>query len=88
MATFTEHSHTTAIYPSNIERYRNVVAHAMSEIHGCPPATVDALLSDYEDVLLACWTGGIAACTPIKLLFAEWKTFRTEAHISDKELTV
>jgi hypothetical protein len=37
---------------------------------------VEYAVTEYEDVLSACWTGGIAAIAVIKLLYAEWKTFR------------
>ena len=57
-------------------KFKEVVSHGLTETHKCPQELADALVAEYEDVLSACWTGGITAFTVIKLLYAEWKTFR------------
>lgn len=64
-----------AVFDS-FDHYSNLVSHGLTETHKCPHEVATALVTEYEDVLSACWTGGIAAITVIKLLYAEWKTFR------------
>ncbi len=60
----------------SLEYYRQVVALGLAETHACPPGVVAALMDDYGEVLDGCWAIGVAAIDPIKLLYAEWKTFR------------
>ena len=60
----------------SFEHYKNLVTHGLTETHKCPHDLASTLVTDYEDVLSACWTGGITAVAVIKLLYAEWKTFR------------
>lgn len=59
-----------------IEHYRNAVAAGLARAHSCPPEVVVALMEDYDDVLRGCWSIGAAPIGLIKLLYAEWKTFR------------
>lgn len=63
----------------SLDHYRGLVRSGLSETHSCPLEIVDALLTDYDDVVRGCWNIGTAAVTPIKLLYAEWKTFRVVA---------
>lgn len=60
----------------SIDHYRGVVKSGLTEIHACPAEIVEALMSEYDDVIRGCWNVGTAAVVPIKLLYAEWKTFR------------
>lgn len=60
----------------SLDHYRDAVRSGLAETHACPPDIVVALLSDYDDVVRGCWDIGTAAAVPIKLLYAEWKTFR------------
>ncbi|MDN7500050.1 hypothetical protein QZM89_33165 [Burkholderia gladioli] len=60
----------------SLEYYRHVVALGLAETHACPPGVVAALMDDYGEALHGCWAIGAAAIVPIKLLYAEWKTFR------------
>lgn len=60
----------------SLDYYRHVVASGLAEAHACPPEIVSALMADYDDVVRGCWNSGTAAIVPIKLLYAEWKTFR------------
>lgn len=60
----------------SFEKFKDLVSHGLTETHKCPQEVATALVAEYEDVLSACWTGGITAITVIKLLYAEWKIFR------------
>jgi hypothetical protein len=60
----------------SLDYYRGVVSAGLAETHACPAEIVAALMADYDDVVRGCWNIGIAAVVPIKLLYAEWKTFR------------
>lgn len=60
-------------------RYRDIVTHGLTVTHGCPHDTAAALLADYDDVIQACWSEGVAAVGVIKLLYSEWKVFRNTA---------
>lgn len=60
----------------SLDHYRGLVRSGLSETYSCPLEIVDALMADYDDVVQGCWKIGTTAVTPIKLLYAEWKTFR------------
>jgi hypothetical protein len=60
----------------SLDHYRSTVKSGLTDAHGCPAEIVDALMSDYDDVVRGCWNIGAAAVVPIKLFYAEWKTFR------------
>ncbi|KVT77306.1 hypothetical protein WK56_01650 [Burkholderia ubonensis] len=63
--------------PFSPDRYRFLVAENLQNVHGCPSIVVALLLDEYDDVVTACWESGVAAITPSKLLYAEWKVFRS-----------
>jgi hypothetical protein len=68
-----------AASPMTLDRYREVIAFALSKTHDFPPEAIEHLLGTYEEVIRGSWSVGAVAADVIKLLYAEWKTFNTKA---------
>jgi|GEM_PF-6966482 len=64
--------------PMTLDRYREVIAFALSNAHDFPPEAIEHLLSTYEEVIRGSWSAGAVAADVIKLLYAEWKTFHSK----------
>lgn len=65
--------------PMTLARYREVIAFALSDAHDFPVEAIEDLMSRYENVIRGSWSVGAVAADVIKLLYAEWHTFRTES---------
>lgn len=63
--------------PFSPDRYRFLIRENLQNAHGCPSVVVESLLDEYDDVVTACRVSGVAAITPAKLLYAEWKVYRS-----------
>lgn len=63
-----------------LDKYREVVAVNLAEVHSCPPAVIADLMKHYEDVIRGSWSVGTVPVDVIRLLYAEWKTFRTKSN--------
>lgn len=60
-----------------LDRYREVVALSLESVHDCPPEVIAELMDYYAGVIRGSWRTGTAPVDVIKLLYAEWKTFRS-----------
>lgn len=58
-----------------LARYREVILHNLTETHHCPVDVAQSLLETYREEVQAMYQAGIAAISPARLLYAEWKTF-------------
>ncbi|MPS81804.1 MAG: hypothetical protein E2591_27430 [Achromobacter sp.] len=65
--------------PTTLDRYREVIAFALSNAHDFPPEAIEHLLRTYEEVIRGSWSVGAVAADVIKLLYAEWHTFGTKS---------
>lgn len=61
-----------------LDYYCDLIRGSLLNIHSCPDEVVASLVDEYQDVVVACWRGGVPAGTPVKLLYAEWKVFHSE----------
>lgn len=61
----------------NLDNYKSVITRNLTETHACPPQVCEAIMSDYADEIAAMFEHGVAAVSPAKLLYAEWKVFRS-----------
>lgn len=74
--TTTEHQKPVSL-SDDIENYKKLIAYTLTETHGCPTEVCAAILSDYADEIAAMFQYGVASIGPAKLLYAEWKVFRS-----------
>lgn len=64
----------------SLHQYREVVAFSLADVHSCPPEVIADLMKHYEDVIRGSWSVGAVPVDVIRLLYAEWKTFRTKSN--------
>lgn len=58
--------------------YCDLIRGGLLNTHSCPNEVAVALVDEYNDVIEACWTAGVPAGAPAKLLYADWKVFHSE----------